>query len=1177
MKELISKIEKIKNDFQCESWEAYDKLNAKAAAVDAETEKVKKTDFVYDLAETYRLSLLDLEEVYNNWAAVQRKTKGLSFTMDSYIKTLKPRSIPKGGVEAFVDRLVEECQDAMEKVGKSRTVEDDIKPQKAFCQGLVDFRYVAKNADRLVEESGLPERERRARLEKLDDEYFELHAKMDRVLDVNICEGLKCRKDVEALRKKLKELCDGIDDDGDKLNGTTSEDPSAHRFLIGMSLEKVDQSIIDFAKQVYPGADKLFNGNGVYLDIKEHSSLIINAPRDYFESDECYDFLKKLYFSFASSLPVSALQICGMEDTSEQLLHSIASKAQKELGANCIFGGGIEKDGRGFANLATALREKYRERSQIYREMDGVTNFFDYNAKVSDNPQPLIVCIINAFPSGFEGSENKTVMENFKNDIMTKGAQRGIIAIVCQDEDASKYDKTERFDGRDTSSLVMNIVGNTAAISGAPISTDILASNFSESDFWAELKSDNDSSAVIDLEKMLKKVEKTRNAPPFYEKLLIPLGKVGGNQFNMSIKTASTQGFGVILGSSDSGKSTLLHTLILSAAYFYSPDELQMYLVDFKDGNQSPEFSNYIQNGKNDNMFIPHVRYLSLKSKKDVALDLFNKIEAEINNRSKMMSRLKAGTSNITVYNSSDAVKSGKLPKIPVAMFIIDESNAIFTASDKTNMDETLTIQNLEGKLDTILKRARAYGVEIIFSAIELVGALSSRISFINTRLVLNMKDKSQSTLTKVYSAINETKSKSVASELASKKGVATYSNDAGNTYEVFRVAFGGESGQAEHLRIAKVIRDKYANCPASKFLQTAAGETSAFPISSIGDLEDGSYVLNIDTTGITEEELKVKYDEMEQKRASATKYYLPMGVSSATTLKISLAYSLQENATNYYAFANESKLFSIERNVINAALMQKGCSVYYGSTRVDKDNFIKGYGKVSDVIKDKVTFIDDKADIARRILALEKLYKKRLSESEKNVGNFQPVFLILHKIEWLSQSDRFTDWVPTLESLSSASSSAKPASKDSSLPSDVQRTLKDKGVGADALRLMGIKITPQATVKPKQNDDAAEFKLFSKNDVVNALKALYEKGNRCGIFVLLASNLWRPIAEFKKDNDIADSYAVYGSYAEYCDRKKLVVEGGGQNCVYITTSSSVTRLFDYNPEKHPEWWKKLS
>ena len=51
----------------------------------------------------------------------------------------------------------------------------------------------------------------------------------------------------------------------------------------------------------------------------------------------------------------------------------------------------------------------------------------------------------------------------------------------------------------------------------------------------------------------------------------------------VSLESPDGEIFGIV-GPSGSGKSTLLHALITNAALMYSPDEIELYLIDFKKG-----------------------------------------------------------------------------------------------------------------------------------------------------------------------------------------------------------------------------------------------------------------------------------------------------------------------------------------------------------------------------------------------------------------------------------------------------------------------------------------------------------------------------------------------------------------------------------------------------------------
>ena len=66
----------------------------------------------------------------------------------------------------------------------------------------------------------------------------------------------------------------------------------------------------------------------------------------------------------------------------------------------------------------------------------------------------------------------------------------------------------------------------------------------------------------------------------------------------------------LVTGSLGSGKSTLLHTIIMSALTTYSPDELNLYLLDFKSGTEFQVYANHK---------IPHIKVLALDAMPDMA------------------------------------------------------------------------------------------------------------------------------------------------------------------------------------------------------------------------------------------------------------------------------------------------------------------------------------------------------------------------------------------------------------------------------------------------------------------------------------------------------------------------------------------------------------------------------
>ena len=96
------------------------------------------------------------------------------------------------------------------------------------------------------------------------------------------------------------------------------------------------------------------------------------------------------------------------------------------------------------------------------------------------------------------------------------------------------------------------------------------------------------------------------------------------------ISTEITEGeVVVILGPSGSGKSTLLHTIISGLVMNYHPDELELWLLDFK----MLEFSRYMTHTP------PHVKYVLLEKSEEVVFDIIDRLQEILEERKRIFSQ----------------------------------------------------------------------------------------------------------------------------------------------------------------------------------------------------------------------------------------------------------------------------------------------------------------------------------------------------------------------------------------------------------------------------------------------------------------------------------------------------------------------------------------------------------
>lgn len=184
--------------------------------------------------------------------------------------------------------------------------------------------------------------------------------------------------------------------------------------------------------------------------------------------------------------------------------------------------------------------------------------------------------------------------------------------------------------------------------------------------------------------------------------LYIPIGKVGAKKVEVPFSckdedgTVAGQCIGyMVIGAPGSGKSSFFHSLILNGCMKYSPEDLQFWLLDFKNGGAS---SKYKECG------IPHIRLIAENNKIDDALCLFQMVLEEMERRSKAFN--KQYTDNIVDYNKK--ARANGLEYFPRIIIAIDEIQEIFR-DDKAS--------DIQKRISSISTRMRSSGIHFVMVA----------------------------------------------------------------------------------------------------------------------------------------------------------------------------------------------------------------------------------------------------------------------------------------------------------------------------------------------------------------------------------------------------------------------------------------------------------------------------
>ena len=107
----------------------------------------------------------------------------------------------------------------------------------------------------------------------------------------------------------------------------------------------------------------------------------------------------------------------------------------------------------------------------------------------------------------------------------------------------------------------------------------------------------------------------------------------------------------LIAGKTGSGKSTLLHVIVTNLALWYAPDQVELYLIDFKQG---VEFKTYATH------HLPHARAIAIESDREFGLSILQRLDAEMTRRGDLFRQ--AGVQDLAGYRKADGTSPCPAP-----------------------------------------------------------------------------------------------------------------------------------------------------------------------------------------------------------------------------------------------------------------------------------------------------------------------------------------------------------------------------------------------------------------------------------------------------------------------------------------------------------------------------------
>lgn len=362
---------------------------------------------------------------------------------------------------------------------------------------------------------------------------------------------------------------------------------------------------------------------------------------------------------------------------------------------------GFEKIPRNEDQISSTLENIVSSFSDIDDTIEAYDSVVEYNASVEPNNhiERKVVALIG-WPNAFSSENQKLV-----NRIVCNYERYGIsFVLVSFENEKNNYDNSNSnifklsdylledtiqidINGKDIDAKYHN---ESFKFAWYPFKGE-LTKAFVDSYNSIEIKKEqisNEMTALFDLSK----------APSYesraYKNIEIPFGiDSKGRIHSVSFENENFAAY--LEGASRSGKSTLLHTLIAGIIMNYHPDNVELWLADFK----QLEFENYIK------YLPPHIKYVLLDESAELVYDLIDRLTAEMLERQNIFSQLKIDKlSEITIEHT---LKLGK--PLPVIFVILDEFSIM---SQQVAANDAYKI-----KLQNLLAKGAALGIRFLFSS----------------------------------------------------------------------------------------------------------------------------------------------------------------------------------------------------------------------------------------------------------------------------------------------------------------------------------------------------------------------------------------------------------------------------------------------------------------------------
>ncbi|GAA8242664.1 FtsK/SpoIIIE domain-containing protein [Helicobacter pylori] len=405
----------------------------------------------------------------------------------------------------------------------------------------------------------------------------------------------------------------------------------------------------------------------------------------YIEHEKDGQFLREMLMRLLSSAPLVQLEVILIDALSLGGIFGLTRKLLKkddkdDKNNDFIYQQRILTESK---EIEEALKHLYEYlKVNLQEKLAGFRDFAHYNENATD-PLPLKAL----FLSGVDTLSKDALY--YLEKIMRFGSKNGVLSFVNLEseknnksaEDLKRY--AEFF--RDITSFERLKYLNVEVINDQGIQSQHMK------DFADKIKAYYEKKKAVKRElKDLQRDKEFWTKSSQYE-VSVPVGW-DINHKEVCFEIGNAQNHTLICGHSGSGKSNFLHVLIQNLAFYYAPNEVQLFLLDYKEG---VEFNAYTEPN-----ILEHARLVSVASSVGYGMSFLSWLCKEMQERANLFKQF-------NVKDLSDYRKHGGMPRLIV---VIDEFQVLFSDNSPKGKE------SVEQSLNTLLKKGRSYGVHLILA-----------------------------------------------------------------------------------------------------------------------------------------------------------------------------------------------------------------------------------------------------------------------------------------------------------------------------------------------------------------------------------------------------------------------------------------------------------------------------